>query len=33
MLVKMFFVVVIVFKGYVSTYCLMHGSCFICSDF
>ena len=31
--VKLLFIVIIVFKRYSSTYCLMQGSCFICSKF
>jgi len=31
--VKLLIIVIIVFKRYPSTYCLMQGSCFICSDF
>ena len=31
MSVKLLVIVIIVFKRYSSTYCLMHGSCFICS--
>jgi len=30
---KLLAIVIIVFKSYPSTYLLMHGSCFICSDF
>jgi len=33
MSVKLLVIVNIVFKRYSSTYCLMQGSCFICSDF
>jgi len=33
MSVKLLVIVIIVFKRYPSTYCLMQGSCFICSDF
>ena len=29
--VKLLVIVIIVFKGYPRTYCLMQGSCFICS--
>jgi len=29
----MLVIVIIVFKRYPSRYCLMQGSCFICSDF
>jgi len=31
--VKLLVTVVIDFKRYPSTYCLMQGSCFICSNF
>jgi len=33
MSVKLFVIVIVVFKRYPSTYCLMQGRCFICSDF
>jgi len=33
MSVKWLVIVIIDFKLYPSTYCLMQGSCFICSDF
>jgi len=33
MSVKLFVIVIKVFKRYPSTYCLMRGSCFICSNF
>jgi len=31
MSVNLYVIVIIVFKRYPSTYCLMQGSCFICS--
>ena len=31
--IKQYVLVIIVFKRYPSTYCLMQGSYFICSDF
>jgi len=31
--VNLLFIVIIYFKRYLSIYCLMQGSCFICSDF
>ena len=31
--VKLLVIVIIVFKLYSSTYCLMQASCFICSNF
>jgi len=33
MSVTVLVIVIIDFKRYPSTYCLMQGSCFICSDF
>jgi len=30
--VKLLLIVIIVFKRYPSTYCLMQGRCFFCSD-
>jgi len=33
MSVKLLVIVIIVFKHYPITYCLMQGSCFICSNF
>ena len=30
--VKLLVIVIVVFKRYPSTYCLMQGSCFICSN-
>jgi len=33
MSVKLLVTVIIVFKGYLSTYCLFQGNCFICCDF
>jgi len=33
MSVKLLVIVILVFKGYISTYCFMHGRCFICSNF
>jgi len=33
MSVKLMVIGKIVFKRYPSTYCLMQGSCFLCSDF
>jgi len=33
MSVKLLVIVIIDFKHYPSTYCLMQGSCAICSDF
>jgi len=33
MSIKLLVIVIIVFKRYPSTNCLMQGSCFICSDF
>jgi len=32
MSVKLLVIVIIVFKRYPSTYCLIQGSCFICFD-
>jgi len=31
--VKLLFIVIVDFKRYPRTYCLMQGSCFICSSF
>jgi len=33
MSVKLLVIAITVFKRYPSTYCLMQGCCFICSDF
>jgi len=33
MSVKLFVIVIIDFKRYLSTYCLMQGSCLVCSNF